>query len=68
MRESGVRIEKGSRVDFVEPVEKGLSLDDTPGYYWLDGSIHHLSRKMDYDASGYVDVRFCTVCGYRTDD
>ena len=68
MRESAIRIEKGGKVDFVEPIVNGLSLDDSPGYFWLDGRRGHQGGKMDFDASGYVDVRFCSVCGYRTDD
>lgn len=68
MRESGIRIEEGGRVDFVEPIENGLSLDNSPGYYWLDGRRGHQAGKMDFDTSGYVDVRFCNVCANRTDD
>lgn len=66
MRECGVRIEKGGRVDFIEPIENGLSLDDSPGYYWLDGSQGHQAGKMDFDFSGYVDVHFCDICSNRT--
>ena len=68
MRESNIRIELAGRVDFIEPIENGLSLDDSPGYFWLDGSGPHLAGKMDFDASGYVDVRFCGICANRTDD
>ena len=68
MLETGIRIEKGGRVDFIEPIENGLSMDDSPGYYWLDGRRGHQAGKMDFDTSGYVDVRFCGVCANRTDD
>ena len=68
MRECGIRIEKGGRVDIIEPLENGLSLDDSPGYFWLDGKHLHQAGKLDFDASGFVDVRFCGHCAYRTDD
>lgn len=68
MRESGIRIEMGGKVEFTEPIENGLSLDDSPGYFWLDGRRGHQGGRMDFDASGYVDVRFCSVCANRTDD
>ena len=68
MHENDIRIEKGGRVDFIEPIENGLSLDDSPGYYWLDGRRGHQAGKMDFDASGYVDVRFCGICANRTDN
>lgn len=67
MRESKIRIELGGRVDFMEPIESDLlSLDDSPGYFWLEGGRRHQGGKMDFDASGYVDVRFCSVCANRT--
>lgn len=68
MRESKFRIELGGSVEFLEPIVNGLSLDDSPGYFWLDGRRGHQGGKMDFDASGYVDVRFCSVCANRTDD
>ena len=68
MRASNIRIEPGGRVEFEGPIENGLSLDDAPEYFWLDGREGHLAGRMDFDASGYVDVRFCKVCGDRTDD
>ena len=68
MRESNIRIALGGRVDFIEPIENGLSLDNSPGYFWLEGRRGHQGGKMDFDASGYVDVRFCSVCANRTHD
>ena len=32
MREDGVRVDLGGRVEMLEPVENGLSLDDAPAY------------------------------------
>ncbi len=67
MRECGVRLELGGEVEFVEPNESGLSLDDAPQYYWIDGKQHFAAR-MNFEASGYVDVRFCPECGVRSDN
>ena len=68
MRANNIRIEPGGRVEFEGPIVNGLSLDDAPDYHWLDGRERHQAGKMDFDASGYVDVRFCKVCGNRSDD
>jgi hypothetical protein len=67
MRACGVRLERGGKVGFVEPVLNGLSLDDAPQYYWIDGK-RHFAATMDFEASGYVDVRFCPECGTRSDN
>ena len=68
MLSNNIRIEPGGRVEFEGPIENGLSPDDAPGYFWLDGREGHQAGKMDFGASGYVDVRFCKVCGDRTDN
>ena len=62
MRDTGVRLELGGRVDFLNPSDTGLSPDDAPQYFWLDGTSCRAAT-MDFDASGYVDVRFCRDCG-----
>lgn len=67
MRESGINVTLGGRVDFVEPNKSGLSFDDAPQYYWVDGERCR-AAKMDFEASGYVDVRFCPECGVRSND
>ena len=67
MKECGVHIVLGGRVEFVGPNETGLSLDDAPDYFWVDGNQSR-AGKMDFDASGYVDVQFCPDCGYRRHD
>jgi hypothetical protein len=54
-------------VEFVEPNESGLSLDDAPRYFWIEGK-RHFAAKMDFEGSGFVDVRFCGECGNRTDN
>lgn len=67
MRECGVHVELGGRVDFVGPNESGLSLEAAPQYFWVDGERCR-AGKMDFEASGYVDVRFCPDCGVRSND
>ena len=67
MREDGVRLELGGTVEILEPAPVRLSLDDAPRYVWIDGR-QHLAGRMDFEASGYVDVRFCEACGTRSDD
>jgi len=67
MRQCGVHVVLGGRVDFVGPNESGLSLEDAPQYYWVDGERCR-AAKMDFEASGYVDVRFCPDCGVRSND
>jgi hypothetical protein len=67
MKQAGIRLELGGKVDFVGPNESGLSLDDAPQYFWVDG-IKHRAGNMNFEASGFVDVRFCEHCGNRTDN
>jgi len=67
MRECGIRIELGGKVEFVNPTDCGLSIDDAPMCYWIDGK-QHFSGRMDFEASGYVNVQFCEECGNRTDN
>lgn len=67
MQDCGIQIVLGGRVEFVGPNVSGLPLDDAPQYYWVDGSRSR-AGKMDFEASGYVDVRFCPDCGVRSDD
>lgn len=67
MHECGLQLRIGGRVEFVGPNETGLSVDDAPEYFWADGNQSR-AGKMDFDASGYVDVRFCPDCGVRSND
>jgi hypothetical protein len=67
MQECGVQLRIGGRVEFVGPNDIGLSLDDAPEYFWVDGRQSRAGT-MDFDASGYVDVRFCPNCGIRSND
>lgn len=38
-----------------------------PDYFWLDGTKMQ-GGKLDFEESGFVDVRFCPECGTRLDD
>jgi hypothetical protein len=67
MRACGVRLELGGEVGFVEPILNGLSLRDAPQYYWIDGK-RHFAATMDFEASGYINVRFCPECGTRSEN
>jgi hypothetical protein len=67
MSQCGIRLELGGKVEFMEPIENGLSLENAPRYYWIDGS-KHFGATMYFEASGFVDVRFCDLCGNRSED
>jgi hypothetical protein len=49
------------------PLPKRLVGSDPPRYLWLDGQKMR-GALMDFEASGFVDVRFCPECGTRTDN
>lgn len=38
-----------------------------PIYFWVDGR-ELIGAAVDFEKSGFVDVRFCTECGNRTDN
>lgn len=62
MSECGIALVLGGRVSLAGPPPRGLSLEEAPTYFWVDGSRCQ-AAKMDFEASGYVDVRFCPGCG-----
>ena len=62
MRGEGITVETGGRVRFAEPLRNGLSPEDAPPYFWIDGGKMR-AASMDYGASGYVGVEKCTRCG-----
>lgn len=66
-RTEAVGVFPTSRVTFYSPLPRGLEDSEPPAYYWLDGG-NMLGARMDFDASGFVDVRFCLTCGRRTDN
>jgi len=67
LADRGIRLELGGKVTLLNPAAAGLSPADAPSYFWIDGE-RHLAGRMDFEASGYVDVRFCPECGTRSDD
>lgn len=67
MNGCGVDVVLGGSVAFVGPNPSGLSLEEAPQYFWVDGSRCRAGT-MDFEASGYVDVRFCPGCGTRSHD
>jgi len=64
MTQCGLALAIGGRVDFVGSNQSGISLEDAPHYFWIDGT-RCVAGKMDFCRSGYVDVRFCPECGVR---
>ena len=55
------------RIHIIPPFPKRLQDMEPPYYSWLDGSQMHGAR-MDFDASGFVEVTFCLACGRRSDN
>jgi|GEM_PF-3164412 len=50
-----------------DPYPQKLEGIHPPDYFWLDGK-QMLGAKVDFEASGFVDVKFCPECGNRTDN
>lgn len=48
-------------------IPAALSSGNMPEYFWLDGTRLG-GAAIDFDASGYVNVSFCSFCGKRTQD
>jgi hypothetical protein len=57
----GISVPLGGELSIAEPVRNGLSLDDAPRYFWLDGNACRAAT-MDFEASGFVNVNFCVGC------
>lgn len=66
-KEEGIGIFPHHRVNILPPYPDKLGALPAHRYFWLDGSKMRGAR-LDFDASGFVDVRFCPKCGNRTDD
>jgi len=49
------------------PLPRKLERLPPPKYFWLDGK-RMKGALLDFEASGFVGVRFCPECGTRTDD
>ena len=53
------------RVRIASPLPKRLTGTTPPEYFWIDGSKLR-GALIDFEASGFVDVRFCAECGTRS--
>lgn len=65
--EEGIGDFPAGRITILEPLPSKLRGTKPPPYYWLDGKKMQGAR-LDFDASGFVDVWFCPTCGCRSDD
>jgi hypothetical protein len=54
-------------VKIATPFPKKLSGEIPPKYFWIDG-VKLKGALIDFEASGFVGVKFCSECGVRTDD
>lgn len=57
----------GGRVICLPPLPSPLKNSVPSAYFWLDGE-KMLGAKLDFEASGYVGVQFCSTCGRRWDN
>lgn len=57
----------GGRVVFLPPVPRKLEPAQAPTYFWLDGK-KMLGARLDFKKSGFVGVKFCPICGTRSDN
>ena len=55
------------RVRIIQPYPKKLEGLDPPDYYWIDGKKMR-GALLDFEMSGFVDVKFCSLCRNRTDN
>jgi hypothetical protein len=55
------------KVIIQSPLPKKLVGTAPPDYYWIDGGKLK-GALMDFEASGFVDVKFCPECGTRTNN
>jgi hypothetical protein len=65
--EDGVGDFPRHRVNVLPPFPERLRASTPPEYFWLDGAKMR-GALLDFEASGFVGVRFCPRCGNRTDD
>lgn len=65
--EDGVGAFPLHRVNLLPPFPEQLRARPAPDYFWLDGAAMR-GASLDFEASGFVGVRFCPGCGNRTDD
>jgi hypothetical protein len=56
-----------NEVILTKPLPKQLREAAPPRYFWIDGQKLN-GVQMDFEASGFVGVRFCPECGTRSDN
>jgi hypothetical protein len=56
----------GGRVSF-RALPKGLEALKRPSYFWIDGARMR-GANLDFQAGGFVDVRFCAECETRSEN
>jgi hypothetical protein len=55
------------QVEIAGPLPRKLMGTAPPQYFWIDGARLR-GALIDFEASGFVGVRFCPECGTRTDN
>ena len=55
------------KIELVGGGPSAVITDGAPKYLWIDGR-RLLGARLNFDASGFVDVQFCETCGNRTDN
>lgn len=55
------------RVEILKPFPRTIKDLPPPNYYWIDGD-KMCAALLDFKASGFVRVKFCSECGTRSDD
>ncbi len=66
-KEEGIGTFPLNKIKITLPLPKKLSEGKPPHYYWIDGAKLH-GAKINFEASGYVSVKYCPECGTRSDD
>jgi hypothetical protein len=55
------------KVTFLDPLPKALAATTPPKHHWIDGAKLR-GALLDFDASGFVGVKFCPECDTRSDN
>lgn len=56
-----------SAIHILDPLPERLAGTEPPEYFWIDGR-KLIGAKLDFQASGFVGVQFCSACGNRHED
>ncbi|MBI5303122.1 MAG: hypothetical protein HY868_13385 [Chloroflexi bacterium] len=55
------------KVKIANPLPKKLMETTAPNYFWIDG-MELRGALIEFEASGFMGVKFCPECGTRTDN